>query len=124
MVSMGRQLSLPAPALCPLAPASASCSPAARRQDRYGRSAVTSVAPTPAAAEPAPLNVRGNHRSGGIRFAWPAPFPVVQEPKAQMRMGIEVSFDTVNEAGASTAAILTLVAMADGYEPSPTGWTS
>lgn len=99
----------------PLAAAPAATAPAPTRVV-----ASTSVAPAPAGAEP-PADVHGI-TDQEIRFGMAAPFSGPSKDLGrQMKMGIEVAFNTVNEAGGINGRKLTLVALDDGYEPSRTG---
>jgi ABC-type branched-subunit amino acid transport system substrate-binding protein len=83
--------------------------------------AVVSTSPAPVAV-PAeqPLNVHGI-TDQEIRFGMAAPLSGPSKDLGrEMKMGIEVAFNTVNEAGGVNGRKLTLIAMDDEYEPSRT----
>jgi branched-chain amino acid transport system substrate-binding protein len=84
-------------------------------------------APTPVVASPAPalveraLDVHGI-TDQEIRLGMAAPLSGPSKDLGrEMKIGIEIAFDTVNENGGINGRKLTLVAMDDGYEPSRTG---
>ena len=57
-----------------------------------------------------------------IRFGMVAPFSgSAKELGRQMRLGVEMAFNTANDAGGVAGRTLKLVAADDGYEPSRTG---